>query len=87
MSGNREHNPDPLPQQAALTSKSEAATDAGGPKKADPDVDLLQKQLGDPPEKPLPGDCCGSGCVRCVWDIYFEDLDLYNSHTCNNFHG
>lgn len=31
-----------------------------------------------PPEKPLPGDCCGSGCVRCVWDIYYEELDEYN---------
>ncbi|XP_042400748.1 oxidoreductase-like domain-containing protein 1 [Zingiber officinale] len=31
-----------------------------------------------PPEKPLPGDCCGSGCVRCVWDIYYEELEAYN---------
>ncbi|MFL0805887.1 MAG: oxidoreductase-like domain-containing protein [Oceanobacter sp.] len=28
-------------------------------------------------EKPLPpGDfeCCESGCSRCVWDVYLEDL-------------
>ncbi|CAA0839238.1 Unknown protein [Striga hermonthica] len=31
-----------------------------------------------PPEKPLPGDCCGSGCVRCVWDVYYEELEEYN---------
>ena len=31
-----------------------------------------------PPEKPLPGDCCGSGCVRCVWDVYYEELEDYN---------
>ncbi|KQJ91163.1 uncharacterized protein LOC100823317 [Brachypodium distachyon] len=31
----------------------------------------------EPPEKPLPGDCCGSGCVRCVWDVYYEDLEDY----------
>ncbi|KAJ0964234.1 hypothetical protein J5N97_029356 [Dioscorea zingiberensis] len=31
-----------------------------------------------PPEKPLPGDCCGSGCVRCVWDVYYEELEAYN---------
>lgn len=31
-----------------------------------------------PPEKPLPGDCCGSGCVRCVWDVYYDELDAYN---------
>nr|CAD1821431.1 unnamed protein product [Ananas comosus var. bracteatus] len=35
-----------------------------------------QKQL-QAPEKPLPGDCCGSGCVRCVWDVYYEELDAY----------
>ncbi|KAK6922655.1 Oxidoreductase-like, N-terminal [Dillenia turbinata] len=32
------------------------------------------------PEKPMPGDCCGSGCVRCVWDIYYEELDAYNNY-------
>uniref|UniRef100_A0A0E0M3R8 Oxidoreductase-like domain-containing protein n=1 Tax=Oryza punctata TaxID=4537 RepID=A0A0E0M3R8_ORYPU len=32
----------------------------------------------EPPEKPLPGDCCGSGCVRCVWDVYYDELDAYN---------
>ena len=31
----------------------------------------------EPPEKPLPGDCCGSGCVRCVWDIYYDELQDY----------
>ncbi|CAL1373978.1 unnamed protein product [Linum trigynum] len=31
-----------------------------------------------PPEKPESGDCCGSGCVRCVWDVYYEELEDYN---------
>lgn len=31
-----------------------------------------------PPEKPLPDDCCGSGCIRCVWDIYYDELEAYN---------
>uniref|UniRef100_A0A7N0UFV5 Oxidoreductase-like domain-containing protein n=1 Tax=Kalanchoe fedtschenkoi TaxID=63787 RepID=A0A7N0UFV5_KALFE len=31
-----------------------------------------------PPEKPLPDDCCGSGCVRCVWDVYYDELEEYN---------
>lgn len=35
------------------------------------------------PEKPLPGDCCGSGCVRCVWDIYYEELEAYNEYYRN----
>ena len=26
------------------------------------------------PEPPDPGDCCGSGCPRCVLDIYDEQL-------------
>lgn len=35
------------------------------------------------PEKPLPGDCCGSGCVRCVWDVYYEELEAYNEYYKN----
>ncbi|KAL6518473.1 hypothetical protein OROGR_018975 [Orobanche gracilis] len=34
-------------------------------------------EIPPPPEKPLPGDCCGSGCVRCVWDVYYEELEEY----------
>ena len=30
-----------------------------------------------PPEKPLPSDCCDSGCDRCVHDIYAEELAHY----------
>uniref|UniRef100_A0A1J3FGG6 UPF0651 protein P31B10.02, mitochondrial n=1 Tax=Noccaea caerulescens TaxID=107243 RepID=A0A1J3FGG6_NOCCA len=35
--------------------------------------------LPPPPEKPEPGDCCGNGCVRCVWDVYYDELEEYNS--------
>ncbi|KAJ0232665.1 hypothetical protein HA466_0289010 [Hirschfeldia incana] len=35
--------------------------------------------LPPPPEKPEPGDCCGSGCVRCVWDMYYDELEEYNN--------
>ncbi|KAL9229532.1 hypothetical protein vseg_004989 [Gypsophila vaccaria] len=31
-----------------------------------------------PPDKPEAGDCCGSGCVRCVWDVYYDELESYN---------
>ncbi|MDR8391599.1 oxidoreductase-like domain-containing protein [Aliifodinibius sp. S!AR15-10] len=31
------------------------------------------------PEKPLPTDCCGSGCERCVYDIYVEQLKQYKA--------
>lgn len=42
-----------------------------------PEPEASKKAL-EPPEKPLPGDCCGSGCVRCVWDVYYEELEEYN---------
>lgn len=28
-----------------------------------------------PPEKPLPSECCESGCPICVYDLYAEALD------------
>lgn len=31
------------------------------------------------PEKPLPADCCGSGCVRCVYDVYLEHKTKYEA--------
>ncbi|XP_021717849.1 uncharacterized protein LOC110685610 [Chenopodium quinoa] len=37
-----------------------------------------KKELPTPPEKPEAGDCCGSGCVRCVWDVYYEELEAYD---------
>lgn len=37
------------------------------------------KRFDGPPEKPLPGDCCGEGCNPCVWDIYYEQLEAYNT--------
>lgn len=38
---------------------------------------ILMEKIGPPPEKPLPGDCCGSGCETCVWDTYFDQLQEY----------
>ncbi|MFA6985259.1 MAG: oxidoreductase-like domain-containing protein [Arenimonas sp.] len=35
------------------------------------------QQAPQPPEKPLPGDCCGGGCQRCVFDLYDEALQRY----------
>lgn len=35
--------------------------------------------LPPPPEKPEAGDCCGSGCIRCVWDVYYDELEEYNN--------
>ena len=32
-----------------------------------------------PPEKPLPSDCCGDGCVMCVNDVYEQQLEDYEA--------
>ncbi|MDR5838642.1 oxidoreductase-like domain-containing protein [Caballeronia sp. LZ034LL] len=32
-----------------------------------------------PPECPLPGDCCQSGCDPCVFDLYDEALARYRT--------
>jgi hypothetical protein len=29
------------------------------------------------PERPLPSDCCDSGCPVCVHDLYAEELRAY----------
>lgn len=26
------------------------------------------------PQEPGAGDCCGTGCARCVWDVYYDAL-------------
>ena len=31
----------------------------------------------EPPDPPLPGDCCDSGCDPCVNDTYTEELQYY----------
>ncbi|KEP63823.1 UNVERIFIED_CONTAM: hypothetical protein HHA_230640 [Hammondia hammondi] len=38
-------------------------------------VRLLKKPV--PPWKPEPEDCCGSGCERCIFDMYYEQLEEY----------
>jgi len=30
-----------------------------------------------PPVEPDPGDCCGEGCVPCIFDLYEEALERY----------
>ncbi|KAH7283271.1 hypothetical protein KP509_35G069600 [Ceratopteris richardii] len=86
MSGNRVTDTNTVTEKSSVKHDSnDIGTEVPGMDRRSPlrkeeqDSDLLRKQLGEPPEKPLPGDCCGSGCVRCVWDIYFEELDDYNS--------
>ncbi|OZI17696.1 oxidoreductase [Bordetella genomosp. 7] len=30
-----------------------------------------------PPQAPEPGDCCQSGCIPCVYDLYDEAMERY----------
>ncbi|MCG7400226.1 MULTISPECIES: oxidoreductase-like domain-containing protein [Caballeronia] len=32
-----------------------------------------------PPERPLPEDCCRSGCNQCVFELYREALERYEA--------
>lgn len=30
-----------------------------------------------PPQAPEPGDCCQSGCIPCVYDLYDDAMEQY----------
>ena len=32
-----------------------------------------------PPREPEPGQCCQSGCARCVFDVYWEAYERYET--------
>ncbi|KAL3031831.1 hypothetical protein AAZX31_02G049600 [Glycine max] len=73
-----------LPYFLQLNRMAEAARTAHTPAphpiqpKPDDKTPNPAKEIPPPPEKPEPGDCCGSGCVRCVWDVYYDELEEYN---------
>lgn len=57
-------------------AKLENLTDAIS--QEDPDADGSRAiSLPCPPLKPEDSDCCGSGCVPCVFDIYEQDLKIW----------
>jgi hypothetical protein len=33
--------------------------------------------IPEPPEAPLPADCCERGCDRCVFTLYCEAIDAW----------
>ena len=47
-----------------------------------PDTPNPQDPRPESPEKPLPSDCCGSGCAPCVLDVYEDELARYE-HALN----
>lgn len=36
-----------------------------------------QAAIPEPPEEPLPADCCERGCDRCVFTVYYEAIDAW----------
>ncbi|XP_060081713.1 NADH-cytochrome b5 reductase-like [Ylistrum balloti] len=43
---------------------------------------LDSDHLPQPPEKPLDSDCCGTGCVPCVFDIYTQEMKIWERECC-----
>ena len=41
------------------------------------DLPLADDPRPQPPERPLPSDCCDSGCYPCVHDTYAEETQYY----------
>lgn len=37
----------------------------------------VPKKKPQPPQEPSPGDCCESGCMPCVYDLYEDELKEY----------
>ena len=33
--------------------------------------------IPDPPEEPLPENCCERGCDHCVFTVYYEAIDAW----------
>ncbi|XP_013612091.1 PREDICTED: UPF0651 protein YPL107W, mitochondrial [Brassica oleracea var. oleracea] len=68
-----------LTSPISMATKSENLVETSTEEKGKVDEDKEEEiSLPPPPEKPEAGDCCGSGCVRCVWDVYYEELEEYN---------
>lgn len=40
-------------------------------------IDMTTPNAPTPPRKPEPHECCGTGCIPCVMDIYEEELWQY----------
>ena len=38
--------------------------------------------IGECPQRPLDSDCCGNGCVPCVFDLYEEELKIWENESC-----
>ncbi|KAF2075896.1 hypothetical protein CYY_002787 [Polysphondylium violaceum] len=41
--------------------------------------DIVLEELPPPPAYPADDECCGSGCIRCVYDLYDMQLERYET--------
>ncbi|MFQ3245410.1 MAG: hypothetical protein ACI9SP_002058 [Arenicella sp.] len=39
---------------------------------------MPDKKIPPPPEKPSANECCGGGCVPCIYDYYYDALDKWH---------
>lgn len=46
-------------------------------RQAPPDPSLAADPAPTPPVEPALEDCCGSGCVPCIFDIYEQERERY----------
>lgn len=37
------------------------------------------RQPPQPPAAPEPADCCGGGCLHCVYDLYDQAMERYQT--------
>lgn len=61
-------------RRALGTEGMAAAASAGAAQPVDPAHDDPPPR---PPEEPDPADCCGEGCVRCIYDVHDDAVERY----------
>jgi len=42
------------------------------------DREKQDAKLPPKPEKPTPEECCGSGCVPCIYDYYYDAIEKWH---------
>lgn len=57
--------PTTLAEARALIAEVTAAAAAEG------------RAVPEPPEEPLPDNCCGRGCEHCVYYVYYDAVDAW----------
>lgn len=40
---------------------------------------MNKNDIPSPPEKPSANECCGSGCVPCIYDYYYDAYEKWQA--------